>query len=97
MIDYLLRMITSYRPRYLPRIVIEEQEQARPERDAARRVLAHGRSINLAYSADGKMQLRRRARQIRREFGKGVQWAAMPKADRDARPLRRRFPWWWIH
>lgn len=89
--------VNRYRPRQLNPTVIEQQEQNVPAKDAARVVLRRGRSIALAYGADGKMHLRRRARQIRREFGNGVVWRAMPSETRDEWIKPRRVkPWWWI-
>jgi hypothetical protein len=96
LIDFIVRMIAQYRAPEIQATEIEEQEVNVPARDASR-LIRRGRSVNLAYGADGKMHLRRRARQIRRAFGGGVQWAAMPKADQQRYlKSRLRWPWWWI-
>ena len=80
-----------------PTEIVEIQEENQPIQQAAKMVLLRGRSVNIGYDTDGHMHLRRRARQIRHEFGRGVQWAAMKKdAPVSILPRRWKWPWWWI-
>jgi hypothetical protein len=80
-----------------PTELAELEEAHQPQRDAAVRVLRHGRTVYGAYDADGHLHLRRRARQIRRSFGVGFAWRAMPRSDRGRYIVRRRswYEWWW--
>jgi hypothetical protein len=95
-IDFLLRMITPYRPRNVQETIIEEEERNVPARDASR-LIRRGRAVNFAYGPDGKMHLRRRARQIARDYGVGFQWRAMPRGQSQQFMARRsRLPWWWV-
>ena len=67
-----------------------------PAKQAAKRVLRDGRTMHLAMGADGAVHLRRRARQIRRDFGRGISWMALRRSEAGYGPRRWRLPWWWI-
>lgn len=85
------------RPGPDPQEIAELEETHVAARDGYRQ-LRKGRSIHLAYTSDGKLHLRRRARQIRRDYGRGVTLMASPKDEQDhalIRPVRAR--WWdWL-
>ena len=78
--------------------VVETVEQKSPVQQTAQRVLRDGRAMHVAVDETG-WHLRRRARQIRRDFGHGLTIIALPKALREGfvyRAARRRLPWWWL-
>ncbi len=75
---------------------VEAERHPAPVKQAASRVLHGGRSISIAYDEKGA-HLRRRPKQIRREFGVGFTLYALAKDLRYRyQARRRRLPWWWL-
>ncbi len=87
---------TGLIPKPLPdQSVVEEPARQIPVLKRAIDVLRRGRSIHAALGTDGRVHLRRRARQIRRDYGQGVTLQAPPREDFEHVPIRRSPRRWW--